>query len=213
MHVDVRVVAATHRDLPAMVTRGQFREDLWYRIAVFPIRLPPLRERLTDIPALATHFALCTAKRLGLSALNPTAEDIQSLASYSWPGNVRELSAVIERAAILGEGKRLEVARALGAAAIAPQPSTAGPEPPIPRAGQVIVAVQNPSFPSLENAMAQHIEAALARTRGRVEGPDGAANILQINPHTLRSRIRKLGIDLRKGREQGSDRRPYDPSS
>ena len=131
MHVDVRVIAATHRDLPAMVASGQFREDLWYRIAVFPVHLPPLRERLNDIPALATHFALRAAKRLGLSALNPSAEDIQLLVSYAWPGNVRELSAVIERAAILGEGKRLDVARALGAAAVTSQPAPAGPETPV----------------------------------------------------------------------------------
>ena len=196
LHVDVRVIAATHRDLPAMVASGQFREDLWYRIAVFPVRLPPLRERLADIPALAAHFALRAAKRLGLNALNPSADDLQQLIAYSWPGNVRELSAVIERAAILGEGKRLDVARALGAAAAHLQPAPASPEIPSaiatrPRA----VAPFDPSFPSLDTAMARHIEAALARTRGRIEGPDGAAAILKINPHTLRSRIRKLGIE------------------
>ncbi len=210
MHVDVRVVAATHRDLPAMVASGQFREDLWYRIAVFPVSLPPLRERLADIPALAAHFALRAAKRLGLQALNPTAEDIQLLGSYGWPGNVRELSAVIERAAILGEGKRLDVARALGAAAVPSPPGPTSPEPPTARATWPAPLPLEPlerSFPSLDTAMAQHIEAALARTRGRVEGPDGAAAILQINPHTLRSRIRKLGIDLRQARERASEGR------
>jgi hydrogenase-4 transcriptional activator len=206
LHVDVRVIAATHRDLPAMVASGQFREDLWYRIAVFPIHLPPLRERLNDIPALATHFALRAAKRLGLSALNPSAEDIQLLVSYTWPGNVRELSAVIERAAILGEGKHLDVARSLGAAAVPPQPAPGGPEAPLALATPDAVPPFERSFPSLDAAMAQHIEAALARTRGRVEGPDGAADILQINPHTLRSRIRKLGIDLHQARERGRGR-------
>ena len=97
-----------------MVADGQFRQDLWYRLAVFPVHLPPLRERLADIPALAAHFALRAAKRLGLPPLVPTAEDIGLLVDYPWPGNVRELAAVIERAAILGEGKRLEIARALG---------------------------------------------------------------------------------------------------
>jgi hydrogenase-4 transcriptional activator len=206
LHVDVRVIAATHRDLPALVASGQFREDLWYRIAVFPIHLPPLRERLNDIPALATHLALRAAKRLGLSALNPSAEDLQLLVSYTWPGNVRELSAVIERAAILGEGKHLDVARALGAAAVPPQPAPGGPEAPLALATPAAVPTFERSFPSLDVAMAQHIEAALARTRGRVEGPDGAAAMLQINPHTLRSRIRKLGIDLHQTRERGRAR-------
>jgi len=212
LHVDVRVIAATHRDLPAMVASGQFREDLWYRIVVFPVRLPPLRERLTDIPALSTHFALRAAKRLGLSALNPSAEDIQLLVSYPWPGNVRELSAVIERAAILGEGKRLDVARALGAGAVASQAAPAGQETPTALATQVAAPPFEQSFPSLDSAMARHIEAALARARGRVEGPEGAAAILQINPHTLRSRIRKLGIDLRQLRERGSGGRHLHPS-
>ena len=161
---------------------------------------------MNDIPALATHFALRAAKRLGLSALNPSAEDIQLLVSYTWPGNVRELSAVIERAAILGEGKRLDVARALGSAAVLPQPAPVGPEAPLALATQGAVSTFEQSFPSLDAAMAQHIEAALARTRGRVEGPDGAAAILQINPHTLRSRIRKLGIDLHQARERGRGR-------
>ena len=129
MHVDVRVIAATHRDLRAMVSSGQFREDLWYRIAVFPVHLPPLRERVTDIPALAAHFALRAAKRLGLNALVPSAADIHELTSYSWPGNVRELSAVIERAAILGEGKRLDVARALGASTAVRANATADAKP------------------------------------------------------------------------------------
>jgi hydrogenase-4 transcriptional activator len=203
LHVDVRVVAATHRDLPAMVASGQFRQDLWYRVAVFPVHLPPLRERLTDIPALATHFALRAAKRLGLSALNPTADDLKLLVSYTWPGNVRELSAVIERAAILGEGKRLDVARALGAAVVALQSAPVGPETAVALATPADTSLSERSFPSLNAAMARHIEAALTRTRGRVEGPDGAAAILQINPHTLRSRIRKLGIDLKQARERG----------
>jgi transcriptional regulator with GAF, ATPase, and Fis domain len=86
------------------VADGRFREDLWYRIAVFPIRLPPLRERREDTPALAAHFALRSANRLGIKPLVPTAEDIRLLVTYPWPGNVRELAAVLERAAILGVG-------------------------------------------------------------------------------------------------------------
>src|SRR5208283_659977 len=115
VHVNVRIVAATNRDLTAMVAEGQFREDLWYRIAVFPIRLPPLRERPEDIPALARHFAERAATRFVLPSAPLTPEDIHLLVSYPWPGNIRELAAVIDRAAILGHGKRLEVAQALGA--------------------------------------------------------------------------------------------------
>ena len=113
--VSVRIVAATHRDLRSMVAEGRFREDLWYRLAVFPIQLPPLRERREDMAAMATHFALRAARRLGAPPLVPSMADIGLLLAYSWPGNVRELAAVIERAAILGEGKRLELAQSLGA--------------------------------------------------------------------------------------------------
>lgn len=113
-HVDVRVVAATHRDLAGMVAVGKFREDLWYRVAVFPILLPPLRDRRNDIAELAHHFAERAAIRFGLVPIQPSPEDIQLLQDYRWPGNIRELGAVIDRAAILGDGKSLEVAAALG---------------------------------------------------------------------------------------------------
>src|SRR6478735_5094109 len=90
-HVDIRIIAATHRDLQAMTVDGRFRQDLWYRLAVFPVHLPPLRERLSDIPALAAHFAIRAASRLGVPQLLPTADDVGLLVQYSWPGNVREL--------------------------------------------------------------------------------------------------------------------------
>src|SRR3954447_12387077 len=132
LNVDVRIVAATHRELPTMVADGQFREDLWYRLAVFPVRLPPLRERLEDIAALAAHFAIRAAKRLGLPPLVPSADDISLLVDYPWPGNIRELAAVIERAAILGVGKRLDVSRALGA------PNRAGPSLAVTRQEELV---------------------------------------------------------------------------
>lgn len=182
--VDVRIVAATHRDLHAMVHDGRFRQDLWYRMAVFPIHLPPLRERLADVPTLAAHFARRAAQRLGVSHLSPTAEDVDLLVRYPWPGNVRELAAVIERAAILGNGSGLDVARALGS------PPASRPAPTAPASS----AAPAP-FPTLDQAAAAHIEQALARTGGRIEGPRGAAAILGLNPHTLRSRMRKLGVD------------------
>ncbi len=201
LHVDVRIVAATHRDLQAMVADGLFREDLWYRMAVFPIQLPPLRERPEDIPALATHFALRAAKRFGTPSRIPSPEDMELLVDYPWPGNVRELTAVIERAVILGDGRTLEIATALGAGARVPstisvrQPAIAVESDAEPGAGPE-------AFPTLDLAMRRHIEAALERTRGRIEGRRGAAALLGINPHTLRARMRKLGIAWDRYREE-----------
>ncbi|MCS7306426.1 MAG: sigma 54-interacting transcriptional regulator [Thermoguttaceae bacterium] len=259
IHVDVRIVAATHRDLAAMVAQGRFREDLWYRIAVFPIFLPPLRDRREDIGPLARHFAQRAAIRFGLPVVMPTEEDIALLQSYDWPGNVRELASVIDRAAILGEGRRLEVARALGMfppvpallpqeknlgllAAGPPQGLEAGPRLESPRglsaAWERVSGCQplpetkrwpalqagelsTPSTPEteplnvsvgyppatkplapLDEAMRQHIQKALVLCKGRIEGPFGAAALLKINPHTLRARMRKLGIDWRRFRSQ-----------
>jgi transcriptional regulator with GAF, ATPase, and Fis domain len=197
INVDVRIIAATHRDLAAMVAEGQFRQDLWYRIAVFPVVLPPLRERREDIARLAEHFAQRAATRFGLSPASPTAEDLALLASYPWPGNVRELGAVIDRAAILGNGKRLEVAKALGldaATSVAPRETAA-------------VAVSRPNtggVAPLDEVIRRHIELALEATHGCIEGRHGAAALLEINPHTLRARMRKMGIDWSRFRDTPS---------
>lgn len=262
IHVDVRIIAATHRDLAAMVAQGRFREDLWYRIAVFPIFLPPLRDRREDIGPLARHLAQRAAIRFGLPTVMPTDEDIALLQSYNWPGNVRELASVIDRAAILGEGRRLEVARALGMFPAAPSAAnlvggvgtldmvSSGPvldwksdaafSHRVGPSGESSAAIQ-PSTPSrissglsdgtvvsggsgfpqsrasgqpippdglpsaktlapLDEAMRTHIERALTTCKGRIEGPFGAAALLQINPHTLRARMRKLGINWRRFR-------------
>ena len=194
LNVDVRLVAATNRDLRQAVALGDFREDLWFRIAVFPIPLPPLRERLQDIPALAAHFALRSAERLGLPPRMPDAADLAALAAYPWPGNVREFASVIERAAILGDGRRLEVARALGVAL--PAPRQASPNGvSAPEAGDLATFTE---------ASRLHIEAALARCRGRVDGPFGAAGLLSLNPNTLRSKMRRLGIDPRAYRSRSA---------
>jgi transcriptional regulator with GAF, ATPase, and Fis domain len=198
LHVDVRIVAATHRDLQRMVAQGTFREDLWYRLAVFPVNLPPLRERLEDIPAMAAHFAGRAAKRLGLPACVPSPEDVRHLQSYPWPGNVRELAAVLERAAILGEGRFLDIGTSLGQL-----PATGGAAPALRQGpnrqlsatfAPISPQPQDAEFLSLDGAMRRHIEAALALTKGRIEGAQGAAALLKINPHTLRARMRKLKI-------------------
>lgn len=192
--VNVRIVAATHRDLQSMVIERTFREDLWYRLSVFPIRLPPLRDRVEDIPSMARHFANRAADRLGMKPLPLSPDDMRAIVEYPWPGNVRELSAVMERAVILGEGKRLEVAKALG---IAPVPTRALPVSL--NAVEMVPKPTNLPLP-LDDAMAQHIESVLRLTQGRIEGVAGAAQLLQINPHTLRGRMRALGIDWKRFR-------------
>lgn len=200
IHVNVRIVAATHRDLPAMIANGRFREDLWYRLAVFPIQLPALRERVADIPAMANHFALRAAHRFGLSPQLPTPEDLQLLTTYDWPGNVRELASVMDRAAILGDGHGLQVARALGLhAAPRPAPSPVAASHLGPNSSNTTAT--HSGVETIDDAMRRHIEAALQKTCGRIQGPFGAARILNINANTLRGRMRKLGIDRRKFRE------------
>jgi hydrogenase-4 transcriptional activator len=203
INVDVRIVAATHRDLASMVADGQFREDLWYRIAVFPIVLPPLRERREDIPRLAAHFAERAATRFGLARVAPTPEDLGLLTSYSWPGNVRELGAVIDRAAILGDGKRLEVAKSLGVAEPLPRKVEPAGRMTDRNRGPATAAAppRSGTIESLDEAVRRHIETALSMTHGRIEGRQGAAALLKINPHTLRAKMRKLGIPWARFRE------------
>jgi transcriptional regulator with GAF, ATPase, and Fis domain len=195
LRVDVRVVAATHRDLGAMVAEGRFRADLWYRINVFPIPLPSLRERPQDIRAMAMHFALRAATRLGLPPRVPTAEDVERLIAYPWPGNVRELSAVIERAAILGNGGPLEIATALGAGT--------SPTAVTETATALAPVALGERNGTLDQLVRGHIETALADCLGRIEGPFGAARRLGVNPHTLRARMRRLGIDWQRFRPAG----------
>jgi len=180
---DVRIVAATHRDMAQMVREGRFRQDLWYRVSVFPVHLPSLRERVDDIPLLARHFAARAGVRLFGKALVPTARDLEILQAWDWPGNVRELMAVVERAAILGDGEQLDVEMALGSA-------RTRVEPPAPAAA-----------PGSEHDRPT-IEDALARCLGRIEGPFGAAAVLGVNPHTLRSRMRRLGIEWSRFRRR-----------
>lgn len=188
VRVNVRIVAATHRDLPAMVQNGKFREDLWYRISSFPILLPPLRERREDIPELAKHFAGRAARRFGLRLQSPRPDDIALLTAYSWPGNIRELASVIDRAAILGDGNSLEITKALG---VEPR----GDAGHVGRPGGVDDQAARSPVTSLDDAMRRHIESVLSATRGRIEGERGAARLLKINPHTLRARMRKLKIE------------------
>ena len=185
LRVDVRIVAATHRDLQSMVDDRRFREDLWYRLNVFPITIPPLRARREDIPALASHFAARAGTRIGGKPLTLTPDDIDTLVSYDWPGNVRELAAVIERAVILGSGRFVAVRAALGSVEER-------------RGGRVATTDAAAELVPLDVAMARHIELALRACQGKIEGRGGAAALLRINPHTLRARMRKLRVDAQR---------------
>jgi PAS domain S-box-containing protein len=173
---DVRVIAATNRDLAKMAKDGKFREDLFYRLNVFPVRLPALRERPGDVPLLVRHFAAKFAARLGkrVEAIAPDA--LEALTAYPWPGNIRELENVVERAVILSDGPELE---------IDPDVLALAPESPSPAAadGQSLVAVER-----------EHILAVLAQTNWVIEGNGGAAKALGLHPNTLRSRMKKLRI-------------------
>jgi transcriptional regulator with GAF, ATPase, and Fis domain len=178
--VDIRVVAATHRNLSAMAKKGQFREDLYFRLGVFPIAIPPLRERREDIPTLVQHFMRKKYRELGLKgipSLAPMALD--ALMSYQWPGNVRELENAVERAMILYDGRHLRFDD-LG------HPGADDRRPSLPTA-------PSGSF-RLEDVMAAHIRKAMETAGGRVEGRGGAAELLGVKPGTLRHRMRKMGI-------------------
>jgi transcriptional regulator with GAF, ATPase, and Fis domain len=188
VRVNVRIVAATHRDLPAMVEAQTFREDLYYRLAVFPIVIPPLRDRPSDIRAFAEYFAERAANRFGLRAIPISDEDVQVLTAYRWPGNVREIAAVMDRAALIGQGRSLSVKAALGLT----RPTS--PARSLPYAAGITPAA---GIEPLDDVIRRHIETALKETHGRVEGPNGAARLLRINPHTLRARMRKLKINWR----------------
>ena len=181
--VDVRVVAATNRDLRREASEGRFREDLFYRLNVFPIQLPALRERPEDIPLLAEAFAARFAQRFGKQIAALTPECAARLQAYTWPGNVRELENVIERAVITTTGSRMNLARALPEVV----PVTAvdcAPE----TAGRIF------TLPELEELERQNFIRALERCEWRVSGEQGAAQLLGMKPSTLTSRLKVLGV-------------------
>ena len=188
--VDVRVIAATNRDLKAEVRAGRFREDLYYRLGVFLIELPPLRERKSDIPLLASHFVSLAARKLGVPEPRISMEEWEQLKRYDWPGNVRELQNVIERTVILSRGgrPRLDAIVADHAAHQGTAPSPA-PRPPEPEE-----VVPEGEWRRRERA---NLLAALKRAGGRVYGPGGAAELLGVKPSTLQSRLRARRIHAR----------------
>ena len=195
LRVDVRIVAATHRDLAQMVADGTFREDLWYRIGIFPIALPPLRDRPEDVPTLASHFARRAGVRLGGSPLTLTSADIEMLLADSWPGNARELAAVIERAAILGRGHGSEIAAALGIGGHPPRQQLGERVEIRPTVAGIRRRAKAPRRPSrLTRRCVITSRTHCAPQRAGSRGRSGAAVRLGVNPHTLRGRMRRLGI-------------------
>ncbi len=202
VRADVRILAATHVDLQQAIAQRRFREDLYYRLSVFPLRLPPLRERLEDLPALCAFLLEEQAKRTGRRGMKVTQEGLARLAAYDWPGNLRELANALERATILARKAELGPEafdlplRGAGGATVAPVPAPLAP-------GAVA---------TLEEVQRQHILRVLALTQGRIYGPGGAAELLGLKPSTLQSRMKKLGIERQEqyvaapsaGRGQGS---------
>jgi len=184
--VDVRIVAATNRDLAAEVRAGRFREDLYYRLSVFPLRLPPLRERPGDVERLAQAFVERIGRRLGRTFLPLSRECIRRLEAYAWPGNVRELENVIERAAVISRDARLNLDRALPDIAAEPPTPAAASAP----AGEARV-LRASEIEALER---DNVQRALVAANGRVSGTGGAAELLGIPASTLASRMKALGL-------------------
>lgn len=193
--VDVRVVAATNQDLSARVSERKFREDLFYRLSVFPIRIPPLRDRAEDIPLLAAHLAEECAKRMGKSMKGIAQDALAALTSYPWPGNVRELQNVIERAVILAT-HGLITADQISLNRIA-SPTLSEPISAVDSAVPFPPPARETSPSTLADAERVAIIRALRQAEGRVSGPAGAAAILGLKPTTLHAKMKKLGVRRR----------------
>jgi len=176
--VDTRVIAATNRDLRSMAEKGEFREDLYYRLNVFPIKNLPLRERRDDIPVLVEHFTRKYNKKFGKTVEKASKADLKKLMNYDFPGNIRELENIVERAIILSPGKKLNLQSNLLTSV--EEDSSVAP---------------NDDFPSFEEMQKNHILEALEKTKWRVTGPKGAARLLRLNDRTLMSKMRRLGIN------------------
>lgn len=184
VQVDVRIIAATHVNLQRAVETGTFREDLYYRLAVFPIELPPLRKRTSDVLVLADYFLRRIRERSGRQVLTLSPEALERIQRYPWPGNVRELKNVIERASILAVDGLIQSEHITGLRSVS-----------IPDSSQVDAPRTEDTRPRpLNEAMAEHIRNALKASGGKIYGPDGAAARLGLKPSTLQSRMKKLGI-------------------
>ena len=186
--IDVRIIAATHRNLDRMVQSGGFRSDLYFRLSVFPIAIPPLRRRPEDIPVLIRFFIARKCSEYCVQNLpEPSAENMKELLSYPWPGNLRELSNAVERAVILWMGDMRRPLVISPTARFMPQeqePASAG----------IAAAPAQGRFETLNEVISRHILRALERSGGKISGKGGAAELLDMHPNTLRARMQKLGI-------------------
>jgi len=185
LRVDVRVVAATNRDLAEEARQGRFREDLYYRLCVFPVDVPPLRERIEDVGPLATHFLDVICRELGREPLRMTKTQLALLRSHRWPGNIRELRNVIERAIISSPGSRLRLDHAL---------PDVDPATPTPRVAESVSASDVMTEAELRALEKANLVAALRQCEGRIWGPGGAAALLGIKASTLTYRMKRLGV-------------------
>jgi transcriptional regulator with GAF, ATPase, and Fis domain len=180
---DVRIIAATNRDLPKQVAQGAFRADLFYRLNVFPIMVPPLRERKADIPLLTHFFVQKHAPRIGRQVESVDAQGMQRLVEYPWPGNIRELENIIERSLILNDSEVLKVESELLTGTTAKATATSASVPPAAPADD------------LNSVQREHILSTLREVNWVIEGEHGAAVRLGLKPATLRHRMKKLGIE------------------
>ena len=188
--VDVRIISATHRDLMTMVQNGRFREDLWFRLNVFPITIPPLRERKADIPALVFYFINQKARALNLNYTPaPAPGALERLQQHPWPGNVRELENAVEREMIHSYAKGPDHPLSFSDLLLPPSSRRSA----APR-GQA----ENGRVLSMDEVARNHITTVLGLTNGKIQGPGGAADLLGLHPSTLRSRMRKLGVPFTK---------------
>ncbi len=193
--VDVRIIAATNRDLAALVQEGQFREDLYFRLNVFPVESMPLRQRRDDIPMLTQHFLQKACQRANKGELKLPLSELEKLANYHWPGNIRELENVIERQVILTRGEVLKFEPHVFAAAAPPESSALTPV--------TLASAPVASDGDIRLLQRQNIISALQHSRGKVFGRGGAAELLDVKPTTLASRLKKLGIDARRFKTAG----------
>ena len=200
--VDIRILSATHRSLEKLVAEGSFRDDLYYRLRVYPIRIPPLRERRGDIPALVEHFIEKKARELGFHSMPALAPgSIDRLIKYEWPGNVREVANVVERALIQCDGKQLTFDDIAGHGDKETPPAFSEGAPHL--ADVASNGAEEPGRLRLDDVEARHIRYVMETTGGKIEGKNGAASVLGMNPATLRYRMQKLGIPFGRARKRG----------
>ena len=173
--IDVRVIAATNKNLEKEVAEGRFRLDLYYRLNVFPIVVPSLRERMEDIPLLAQYFVDFYSSRSGKKLTGLSEKAIKKMMAYKWPGNIRELEHLMERSVLLAKGTIIE-------------------DVPLPEHSEISSALQDDHIKTIQENERDHIISVLKKCKGKIWGPGGAAEILNIPPSTLNSKMKKLGI-------------------